>query len=981
MANRKTTKTENESSSTEISSNSFSLENSNDDINTTGDLLNNDSSISQEEPVAPVKKTRRRTKKVIPENMLLNLQEDNSSEDLELISGNDESSVADDLLEESDENSQEETTPKKSSKKATKKSTKETTKESSKQTKTDSKAAAKKAKAEKAAKKKEEDRYYDEPKISDFFKAFENPNKKKKRKKDFIPQKVKRIKSNYQEGLSKEQIQERIDKYQINEVPNTNVKTIWSIVKENVFTFFNILCFLICGALVAVNILYEQSWSNILFMVIIVINIIIGIAQEIRAKVTIEKLSLLTAPTVKVVRDGVEETISQEEVVLDDIVILSTGKQIVSDSIIVEGNIEVNESIITGESLPIKKKVGDTILAGSYVVSGKCHARVDKVGINNYIQQLSASAKRYQKPKSELFASLKLIIKVIGILIIPITVAMFFNNYNQPNSDLASAITKTAGAIIGMIPAGMFLLCSVSLTVSVIKLANKKALVQDLYCVEMLARVNILCLDKTGTITDGTMKVYNCVQLTSTDHTIKRIMGSMLSALGDNNQTSQALINFFGFNKELTPTVTLPFSSSRKLSAVTFSGAGTYILGAPEFVLPNMKEEKLRHMIEQYTKDGYRVLILARSQKSIVKDTPPEQREPIAIIVLEDHIRDNVAKTISWFKDNGVKIRIISGDNPLTVAEIAKRVGVDGTDSFISLDGLNEKQVMAAANKYTIFGRVTPEQKALLIKTMRNDGNTVAMTGDGVNDILALKEANCSIAMASGNEAVRSVSHMVLLNSDFSSMPDTVLEGRKVINNVQKSSSLFFMKTLFSLIFSLLVLALRQPYPFTTSNTLIFEWFIIGIPSFMLAFLPNKKPIQGKFIYNLVCNALPSALTLVLNIGSIYLFNYLVNGSISYNIDAVTTMATIVLTYTGIAMLYKLCKPFTGFTTTLFVVMLTLCSVCLIFWPEFFGIMPVLKLIKGTNDLTNILFVIIISVISPTVINILHKTLNKVNIK
>lgn len=850
------------------------------------------------------------------------------------------------------------------------------------ETKESKKVAKTKEKDKKTANKKKDkkvERDDDEPKLSDFFKIFENKNKKNK-KQAIIPKKVRRIKPNYQTGLTREQIQERIEKGQVNIVPDKRVKTTWSIIRENVFTFFNILCFLVFVALVTINILYKDndktSWSNIFFMIIIVINIIIGIVQEIRAKKTIEKLSFLTAPTVKVVRDGVDETISQDEVVLDDIVILSTGKQIVADCIVVEGNVEVNESILTGESLPIKKKVGDTILAGSYIVSGRCHARVDKVGLNNYIQQLSLSAKKYKKPKSELFSSLKLIVKVIGVIIIPITVLMFFNNYHQPNSDLATTVTTTAGSIIGMIPAGMFLLCSVSLTVSVIRLANKKALVQDLYCVEMLARVNVLCLDKTGTITDGTMKVYNCVQLTSTENTIKRIMGSMLSALGDNNQTSQALINFFGYNKELAPTITLPFSSVRKLSAVTFDGAGTYIMGAPEFVMPNMKNEKIKNMVEQYSKDGYRILLLAHSPKSIVKETVPEQREPIAIIVLEDHIRENAAKTIAWFKKNNVKVKIISGDNPLTVSEIAKRVGVDGTDAFISLDGLNEKQVISAANKYTIFGRVTPEQKALLIKTMKSDGNTVAMTGDGVNDILALKEADCSIAMASGNEAVRGVSHMVLMNSDFSSMPDTVLEGRKVINNVQKSSSLFFMKTLFTLIFSLLVIILRQPYPFTTSNTLLFEWFVIGVPSFLLAFLPNNKPIEGKFIYNLVKNALPGALTLVINIGGIYLFNYLVNGSISYNIETVSTMATLLLTFVGLAMLYRLCKPFNGFTTTIFVVMFALCFVSIFMWPNFFGIIPVMSL-----SLENILFVICLAFAAPTEISILYKLLNRMRVE
>ena len=853
---------------------------------------------------------------------------------------------------------------------------------SKKQEKADAKAekqaAKQKAQAAKAKQKalKEKERAENddgEPKLSDVFKML--APKKKQKQEPVVVKRVKRIKTDYQTGLTAEQVEERVSKGQTNATPNTNSKTIRSIICENVFTFFNILCFIVFIALVVVNIMYKQSWSNVLFMLIILVNIVIGIVQEVRAKKTIEKLSLLTAPTVKVIRDKAKETIAMEDVVIDDIVVLSTGKQIVADCIVVEGNIEVNESVLTGESLPIKKKVGDTLLAGSFVVAGHCHARVDKVGENNYIQQLSASAKKYRKPKSELFNSLKLIIKVIGLLIVPITILMVFNSFAQPDSDIVSVITTTAGSTIGMIPAGMFLLCSVSLTVSVIKLANKKALVQDLYCVEMLARVNVLCLDKTGTITDGTMKVFNCVQLANTEHTVKRIMGSMLSALGDNNQTSQALINYFGYNKELTPTITIPFSSSRKLSAVTFDDAGTYIMGAPEFVLPQMKDEKLSNMIEQYAKDGYRTLVLAHSNKSISKDTLPEQREAVALIVLEDHIRENAQKTIAWFKNNGVKVKIISGDNPLTVSEIAKRVGVEGTDSFISLDGLNEKQVIAAANKYTVFGRVTPEQKALLIKTIKADGNTVAMTGDGVNDILALKEADCSIAMASGNEAVRSVSHMVLMNSDFSSMPDTVVEGRKVINNVQKSSSLFFMKTLFSILFSILVIVLSLPYPFTTSNTLLFEWFVIGIPSFILAFLPNDKPIQGRFIYNLIKNALPGALALVINVGAVYLFNNFFPTAGVNNIEIITTMGTLVLIFTGLAMLYRLCKPFGAITTILFGAMLVLSFVCVFAWPAMFGILPILEL-----GVTNILFVAVLSLVSPTVITILYKLMDKVKL-
>lgn len=790
--------------------------------------------------------------------------------------------------------------------------------------------------------------------------------KKKEVEPEKKPTRVKRVRTIASFGLTDDQVQERINKGQTNQTPNRNVKTYKRIFLENILTFFNILCLIVAISLICVG-----AWSNCIFMLIIIVNTAIGIIQEIRAKKTIEKLSLLTAPAVKVVRSGVEQTITTNEVVIDDIIVLSNGKQIVADASIVEGAIEVNESMLTGESLPIKKKVGDTILAGSFVVSGNCKARVEKVGQNNYIQQLASKAKQYKRPQSELFNSLRGIIKVIGIIIIPIAILMIINNYSATSS-VTKTVTQTAGSIIGMIPSGMFLLCSVTLTVSVIKLSRRQALVQDLYCVEMLARVNVLCLDKTGTITDGTMKVYNCIQLTNTNYTLKRIMGSMLSALGDNNQTSQALINYFGYNKELKPIATVPFSSTRKLSAVSFENAGTYIMGAPEFVIPNNPDEKINNLVEQYSKDGYRVLLVAHSTSNIVKDNPPSNRTAVALLILEDKIRDDAVSTIAWFKNNDVKVKIISGDNPLTVAEIAKRVGVENTESFINLEGLNEKQVIAAANKYTVFGRVTPEQKAILIKAIKADGNTVAMTGDGVNDILALKEADCSIAMASGSEAVRSVSHMVLLNSDFGSMPATVLEGRRVINNVQKSSSLFFMKTIFTIVFSIICLILQTPYPLSTVQMFLMETFVIGIPSFFLAFQPNDKRISGKFIYNLIRNALPGAITLILNVSSIYLFIYLTQGNISSYLEIISTMCALTLTFTGLGLLIRLCKPWTVLTGLLFGTMLLCCILGITLLPSFFNL--------TTIDLTTKLYVTILAIISPTLINFIYAIFDKIKI-
>ena len=778
-------------------------------------------------------------------------------------------------------------------------------------------------------------------------------------------QRIKRVKADPNFGLTVEQVVERVNKGHINKSSTTNNKTIASIILNNVFTFFNILCFAVAACLIVAG-----SFKNLVFLVITLANTLIGIIQEIRAKTTIEKLNLLTAPTTKVIRGGAEYDVTTEEVVIDDIAIYSNGKQIVADCILIDGAVECNESLLTGESVPIKKNKGDVLLAGSFISSGSCRARVDKIGDDCYVEQLSKKAKTYKKPKSELFNSLNSIIKVIGIIIIPIAVLMYLNNYSIFGT-YSESVIKTAGAVIGMIPAGMFLLSSIALTVSVIRLAQKKTLVQDLYCVEMLARVNVLCLDKTGTITDGTMKVFNCVEVQNkSGYTLKRIMGSFLSSLSDNNQTSQSLINYFGYNQELKPIEKVPFSSSRKLSAVSFEGAGTYILGAPEFVLPNLKDGKHKDIIDQYAKDGYRVLVLATSPNPISKGNIPTNRSLVAIIVLEDHIRDDAIETIKWFKENDVKIKIISGDNPLTVAEIAKRVGVDNTENFINLEGMSESQIISAANKYTVFGRVTPDQKAILVKAMKAQGNTVAMTGDGVNDILALKESDCAIAMASGSDAVRSVSHMVLLDSKFSNMPQAVFEGRRVINNVQKSSALFFMKTLFTIFFSIIVLALGQAYPFAPLQLYMLEFFIIGIPSFFLALQPNKNRIKGKFIFNLFKNAIPGALTILINVMACYGFVWLTQGSLDDTV-LISSMATIVLTFTGIAMLLKLCKPFTVLTGILFAAM-TAITICLtLFAPEFFEIASV--------GLTNSLFLLILILVSGYLIRLFDAILGKIN--
>ena len=583
---------------------------------------------------------------------------------------------------------------------------------------------------------------------------------------------IKRLNTDPKIGLTQEQVDKQKALGLSNIVKKTNAKSYKSIFFGNIFTFFNLLGFLVAGALIAV-----RSYSNLYFLLVFLANIMIGIIQEIRAKKTIEKISLITAPSATLIRNKKQVVVPIEEVVLDDIIQFELGNQICADSIILNGAVEVNESLLTGESVPVKKKKGDMLYSGSFITSGKCIALVEKVGDENYSAKLAQKAKEYKKPKSELLRALRIIIASIGIIIIPLAVLTYMNNYNLAIVEFATkteairaSVARTAGSIIGMIPAGMFLLTSVALAVGVVKLARRKTLVQDLYSIEMLARSDVLCLDKTGTITDGTMKVKEVVNFTNPqNYTTKEIIPSMLSALEDNNMTSQALANSFGRTQHLSPDILLPFSSANKLSAVTFK-EGTYILGAPEYVY-KVRNKTIDDRVKKYAKNGYRVLMLAYSKEKIVGDKPPKNCFPVSLIAIEDHIREDAIKTIKWFNDNGVEIKIISGDNPITVSEVSRRVGINNADKFISLEGLSENEVIEAAQRYSVFGRVSPEQKSIIVKALKSKGRKVAMTGDGVNDILALKDADCSIAMASGSEAARNVSNLVLLDSNFSSLP------------------------------------------------------------------------------------------------------------------------------------------------------------------------------------------------------------------
>ena len=777
------------------------------------------------------------------------------------------------------------------------------------------------------------------------------PSIKKKKTPTTTANNVQRFHAAANEGLTTAQVEERINQGLFNKTGKKQSKTYPSIIFGNIFTGFNILCAIAAAALI----LAHAPMSQYLFVIIFLVNTLVAIVLEIRAKQKLDKLSILSSPTAKVMRNGKKIEIPTEELVIDDILLLSAGQQVPADCIAVEGMAEVNESLLTGESVPIKKEDGGMLYAGSFVSSGHIAVRVDKIGEDTYISKLTARAKKYKRPNSEIMNSISLFIKVIAFLIVPIAALTFHNNYStiegawdnmranggfwatlmSNNADLNKTIQNTASVVIGMIPSGLLLLTTVALSTGMIRLAKYNTLVQDMYSLEMLARVNVLCLDKTGTITDGRMKVSDCILLgtAGADIGIDDILGSMLASLNDNNQTSIALYERFGHSSALQPIATLPFSSARKLSAVTFEEAGTYVIGAPEFVLKPVPV-RIDKIVKQYAQMGLRVLVLAHAAGAIMGDKVPSGLRAVAIITLSDNIRPDAVETIKWFRENDVNVKVISGDNPVTVSEVARRAGIKNAAQFLSLEGLSDLEVETAANQYTVFGRVTPEQKAILIKAIKKSGHTVAMTGDGVNDILAMKEADCAISVASGSEAARNVSNLVLQDNNFGSMPKIVNEGRRVINNVKNSSSLYIMKTLLILMLAVICISLKKMYFFQTNNMLMYEMLISAIPSLVLSLQPNTDRVKGKFIPYVLSRAIPGALTMTVGIMVVYLIH---SSSLaetfgfvrSVDTPAYNALMMIALTACGLVMLYRICQPFNVVRAVLWVIAVALCAIVL----------------------------------------------------
>lgn len=718
------------------------------------------------------------------------------------------------------------------------------------------------------------------------------------------------------EGLTSIQVEERIkEDLQYRDV-NVPTKSIKEIMKSNFFTLFNFLNFGLALAIILV-----RAYKNVLFIGTVILNIIISTVQEIRAKKIVDKLSLISQSKVTVIRDGKKIDINREEIVLDDLVVLKTGSQVVVDSIVANGECLVNESFITGEDKPIEKKQGDMVLSGSFVVGGTSIVKVEHVKEDNYTSIISKDAKYIKKLNSVLMNSLNKILKYISFMIVPVGILLFINQMQINNNTFDSAVINTVAGLIGMIPDGLILLTSTVLAVSVIRLSKYNVLVQELYCIETLARVDVLCLDKTGTITEGVMEVVDLIPEKNIEvKEIESILNGLCNSLEDVSPTMMAVKNRYQTKngKDFKYEKIEPFSSDKKYSKVICKEC-SYYLGAPEFIIKGLT-------YDEYSKD-YRTLLIAKEENNKIS--------PLGVILIQDKIRNEAKDTLKYFKEQGVEIKIISGDNPITVSQIAKRVGIETYDKYVDMSTITTKEELKKAYlENTIFGRVKPQQKKDLILLIKSLGHTVAMTGDGVNDVLALKEADCSIAMASGSDAARNVSQLVLMNSNFDSMPKVVAEGRRSINNIGRSASLFLTKTIYTCLLILMVLFTSFNYPYRPIHLSLMNLITIGAPSFILALEPNKERIKGNFLVKIIANALPTALSVFT---TIFIFLLLTQNK-GLSPEEKSTIVVIITTIIMLFFQYKLCKPFNWIRRAMMIVMCSIFVVEFTFFRNFFSL-------------------------------------------
>ena len=721
------------------------------------------------------------------------------------------------------------------------------------------------------------------------------------------------------EGLSDEEVRERVAAGKVNGEQTVRTKSVAQILRSNILTFFNFVFIVLAVLLAGFVPAGMDGIGNFGFLILIVFNTLVGIVQELRAKRTMDRLSLLSAPKAVVVREGETREIAIEDIVLDDIAELSAGRQVCADGIIVEGSCEVNESLVTGEPDAIVKNVGDRVISGSFVVSGKAKCRVEHVGADNFVMKISSGAKYFKKPTSEIWRSLMLIVKVMSIVIVPVGIALFCSKYFRDTSALNDTVVTTIGSVIGMIPSGLVALASTVFCVSVIRLSRRKTLAQDLYCVETLARVDVLCLDKTGTITEGSMEV-NGVEPREglSEEEFKAVLKDTVAATGDENATALALKNYLdGVPSSRTAENVVPFSSARKWSGARFDGV-SYALGAVEFTLGH-GEGGIFDTAAAHAEEGYRVLALVSSKGDFIDQKLPDNVTFEGFVYLTDKIRAEAPDTLRFFREQGVDVKIISGDNPSTVRAVAKRAGLEKCDDIIDMSTLStEEEVWEAAEKYTVFGRVLPDQKLTLVKALKAAGHTVAMTGDGVNDVLALKEADCSVAMASGSDAAKNVSSLVLLDSNFASMPHIVAEGRRSINNLERSAALYIMKTVYNVLLALLFMMVNEPLPFEPRNLTLIGGVTIGMPSIVLALEPNNELVRGRFLTKVMCYAVPGGVIVLLGAAAVMVAD---RCFIDVSPDQIRTMYCIVTTFVGMIYLFRVALPPTWIHIVLCIVM------------------------------------------------------------
>ena len=748
---------------------------------------------------------------------------------------------------------------------------------------------------------------------------------------------VPRVTADPEKGLNLSQVKERQHHGWANDPVESPTKTVGQIVRENCCTFFNFIFIVLAALLIAVG-----SLDDLLFLLIALANTGIGIIQQLRSKQTVDKLNLLSAPRANVVREGNVVSVPAAQLVRDDVAELSSGEQIPADATVLSGQVQVNEALITGEADAIVKNPGDELLSGSFVVAGRCRARLDRVGADSYAAKLTLEAKKdVTVGKSEMMSSLDKLIRIIGILLVPIGVALFVKEYFFLERTAQEAVVSVVAALIGMIPEGLYLLTSVALAVSMIRLAQGKVLAQDMNCIETLARVDVLCVDKTGTITEPQMEVGEVMYLDEEKYAetvVTETLNAFYKVMEADNDTGRAMQKKFHGNSVWHASQTIPFTSAAKWSAAVFPGHGSYVVGAPEFIM-GQRYSDLKEQVEPWSAKGYRVLLVAEYDgvPDQQRGLDPRRVSPMALTMLANRVRPAAPKTFRYFAEQGVAVKVISGDNPVTVAEVARQAGIEGADKYVDAATLqSDAAIERAVRQYTVFGRVTPNQKRKLVRALQKEGHTVAMTGDGVNDVLALKDADCGIAMASGADAACHAAQLVLLNSDFSAMPKVVAEGRRVINNIQRAAALYLVKNIFSFCLAIISLFATVPYPVTPLQLSLLSAITIGVPSFFLALEPNHSLVKGKFLGNVFRSALPGGLTdliVVLGAEAFYL-------AFGFTTDELSTISAILLIVVGILVLYQVCKPFDWKRRVLWGAMAGSSAVTIIFFGQNFGLSP-----------------------------------------